>query len=150
FSESSPANRASNTDVCIALLRSDIVTDGLIDRFSLITTFKETRPEVRARLQSETEISVGREGTLNISVQERDPQRAVDLANAYVDELEKLTTTVFATEAARRRLFFEGELKKASEELSNSQSALRETEEGSQDYVTKLREVKYREALFDI
>jgi tyrosine-protein kinase Etk/Wzc len=43
-------------------------------------------------------------------VDDEDPKRAADLANAYVDELFKLTTVLAVTEASQRRLFFERQL----------------------------------------
>jgi capsule polysaccharide export protein KpsE/RkpR len=51
------------------------------------------------------------------------------MANAYVDELGRLTRTLAVTEAGKRRLFFEQEMKSASEELANAEDALKKTEE---------------------
>src|SRR2546425_2808748 len=78
------------SDLYIAMLRSRTVADDLIDRFSLMSVYKEKiRDYTRKQLQSSTEIKAGaKDGIISISVDDRDPRRAADLANGYVDELE--------------------------------------------------------------
>jgi uncharacterized protein involved in exopolysaccharide biosynthesis len=46
------------------------------------------------------------------------------LANAYVQELRRLTSTLAVSEAQQRRMFFEKELKEAREQLERAQQAL--------------------------
>src|SRR2546422_4050225 len=107
------------SDLYIAMLRSRTVADDLIDRFSLMSVYKQKlREYARGRLEAATEIKAGtKDGVISISVDDRDPRRAADLANGYVDELEKLTKTLAVTEAGKRRTFFEREGKMASDEL---------------------------------
>jgi len=118
------------SDLFVAMLRSRTVADDLIDRFSLMSVYhKKLRIDARRRLEDVTEISAGKEGVITLSVEDRDPQRAADLANAYATELQKLTKTLAVTEASRRRIFFEGEMKAASEDLSVAEVALKQTQE---------------------
>jgi tyrosine-protein kinase Etk/Wzc len=119
------------SDLYIAMLRSDTVADGLIDRFSLMSVYQQKLHEyARKLLASATEIKAGqKDGVISISVNDRDPQRAADLANGYVEELEKLTKTLNVTEAGKRRLFFEREVKMQNEELANAELALKQTQE---------------------
>jgi len=118
------------SDLYVALLRSDTVAYGLIDRFSLMTVYgKKLRIDARRRLEDRTEISAGKEGVISISVDDRSPQRAADLANGYVEELDKLTKTLNMTEAGKRRLFFEREVKMANDDLANAEVALKQTQE---------------------
>jgi tyrosine-protein kinase Etk/Wzc len=120
-------------DIYIAMLRSRTVEDALIDRFSLMSVYslygKKLRIDARHRLEDRTEITTEKGGTISIFVQDRDPQRAADLANSYVNELEKLTKTLNVTEASKRRLFFEREVKMQNEELANAEVAFKQTEE---------------------
>jgi uncharacterized protein involved in exopolysaccharide biosynthesis len=117
-------------DLYVALLRSDTVAYGLIDRFSLMSVYgKKLRIDARRRLEDRSEILAGKEGVISISVEDRSPQRAADLANGYVEELEKLTKTLNMTEAGRRRLFFEREVKMANDDLANAEVSLKQTEE---------------------
>src|SRR3989442_8066696 len=119
------------SDLYIAMLRSRTVADDLIDRFSLMSVYKEKiRDYTRKKLESPTDIRAGtKDGIITISVDDRDPRRAAGLANGYVDELEKLTKTLAVTEAGKRRLFFEREVKMASDELANAEVALKQTQE---------------------
>jgi uncharacterized protein involved in exopolysaccharide biosynthesis len=80
-------------------------------------------------LEDRSEIIAGKEGVISISVDDRSPQRAAELANGYVEELEKLTKTLNMTEAGKRRLFFEREVKMANEDLANAEVAFKQTEE---------------------
>ncbi len=119
------------SDLYITMLRSRTVADDLIDRFSLMSVYKQKiRDYTRKKLESATDIRAGtKDGIISISVDDRDPRRAADLANGYVDELEKLTKTLAVTEAGKRRLFFEREVKMASDELANAEVALKQTQE---------------------
>ena len=119
------------SDLYIAMLRSRTVADALIDRFSLMRVYKQTvRDYARKKLESATQIKTGtKDGVISISVDDRDPQLAADLANGYVVELENLTKTLAVTEAGKRRMFFEREVKMASDDLANAEVALKQTQE---------------------
>jgi uncharacterized protein involved in exopolysaccharide biosynthesis len=120
------------SDIYVAMLHSRTVGDGMIDHFSLMQIYKlEKRPreDARKRLDGATEIVAGKDGVISISVEDRDPQLAADLANGYIDELEKLTKTLALSEASKRRMFFERETKVASEDLANAELALKQTQE---------------------
>jgi uncharacterized protein involved in exopolysaccharide biosynthesis len=118
------------SDIYVAMLKSDTVANALIDRFSLMRVYgKKLRIDTRRRLANRTEISAGKDGVISISVDDRSPQRAADLANAYVEELEKLTKALNLTEAGKRRLFFEREVKMENDDLANAEVALKQTQE---------------------
>jgi tyrosine-protein kinase Etk/Wzc len=120
----------STTDVYVYVLRSRTVADDLIDRFSLMSVYKDKRRvDARDDLRDRTQITSGAEGGISISVSDRNRQRAADIANGYVDELRKLTKTLAMTEAGRRRIFFEGEVQKAGDELSRAEVAMKMTQE---------------------
>jgi tyrosine-protein kinase Etk/Wzc len=118
------------SDIYVAMLRSETVANALIDRFSLMSVYKQKlREYARRQLETATAIKAGKEGVISIAVEDRNPQRAADLANGYVEELEKLTKTLNVTEASKRRLFFEREVKTENEELANAEVALKQTQE---------------------
>jgi len=62
-------------------------------------------------------------------VTDKDPRRAAEMANAYVDEYKKLSATIAVTEASQRRLFFEQQLVQAKENLADAEEALKRTQE---------------------
>lgn len=120
----------TTSDVYLYVLGSRTVADDLIDRFSLMSVYKKKyRVYTEDKLKDNTHISSGREGGITISVSDHDPQRAADIANAYVDELTKLTQTLAITEAGRRRIFFEHEVQLAGDELSKAELGMKKTQE---------------------
>jgi len=117
-------------DLYVAMLKSRTVADSLIQQFHLQNVYQVKRlMDARERLEQSTEIDSGKDGVITISVLDRDPSRAADLANGYVKELYKLTQSLAVTEAGQRRLFFEGQLHAATEDLARAEQALRVTQE---------------------
>ena len=98
-------------DLYVGMLKSRTVADNLIKRFDLNKYYDQPyQSATRKRLATETTIVAGKDGIITVEVDDKDPKRAADLANAYVDELFKLTTVLAVTEASQRRLFFERQL----------------------------------------
>jgi uncharacterized protein involved in exopolysaccharide biosynthesis len=114
-------------DLFVGMLKSRTVADNLISRFELRKLYDEDRlSDARKRLDRETTIVAGRDGIITIEVEDKDPKRAADLANAYVDELMKLTKVLAVTEASQRRLFFERQLLQAKDSLTAAEIAARQ------------------------
>ena len=112
-------------DTYIALLKSRTLADRMIDRFKLMEVYKaQYRDDARNALGGATRASAGKDGLITIEVDDRDPKRAADLTNAYVEELATLTSSLALTEAQQRRQFFEKELAKARENLVRAETAL--------------------------
>ena len=119
-------------DLYVGMLQSRTVADAIISRFSLQQLYaEETLVQTRRALQKVTDITAGKDGIISISVEDADAKRAADLANAYVEELDKLTQTIAVTEAAQRRLFFERQLHGAKDSLADAEVQLRQTQEKS-------------------
>lgn len=118
-------------DLYIGLMESRTISDNLIDRFKLKVRYgKETMDDTRKALGGVRNISNGKkDGLISISIVDPDPKFAAELANAYVDELAKLTQTMAITESSQRRMFFEKQLKDAKEQLAKAEIALRATQE---------------------
>ena len=117
-------------DVYVGMLQSDTVANALIDRYSLMSVYgKKLRVDARRQLADRSEISAAKSGVITITVDDHNPQRAADLANGYVEELEKLTKTLNITEAGKRRLFFEREVKMENDNLADAEVALKQTQE---------------------
>lgn len=117
-------------DIYVAMLESRTVSDALIAQFDLKNLYSVKRMmDARKRLADATTIDSGKDGVISISVDDRDPKRAADIANAYVGELYKLTQTLAVTEAGQRRLFYERQLRSASDDLARAEQGLRNTEQ---------------------
>jgi len=114
-------------DQYVALLKTRTVYDAIIQRFDLKTLYEQRYLEdTRKLLESQTKVSAGvKDGIISIEVDDRDPKRAAEMANAFVEELRKLTNTLAVTEAGQRRLFFETQLQLSKDNLTKSEIALR-------------------------
>ncbi len=117
-------------EVYVGMLKSRTVADNLIQRFDLMRIYDTEYPS-RARkiLGTVTDILAGKDGIITIEVDDEDPKRAAELANAYVDELLKLTKVLAVTEASQRRLFFERQFEQAKDNLAKAEAAARQAME---------------------
>src|SRR6266704_1345554 len=114
-------------DLYVGMLKSRTVADNLIQRFDLNKLYDQNYQSLtRKRLEKETAITAGRDGIITIQVDDKDPRRAAELANAYVDELFKLNKVLAVTEASHRRLFFERQLELAKDSLARSEASTRQ------------------------
>lgn len=119
-------------DIYVTMLQSRTVSEALIRKFDLMTVYKAKRlMDARKRLAQDTDIDSGKDGVITISVQDRDPKRAADMANAYVSELYNLTKSLAITEAAQRRLFFEQQLRSANEDLVHAEQDFQKVQENT-------------------
>lgn len=118
-------------DLYVGILGSRTIADNLITRFNLQEKYKKNvMDDVYRILAGARQISSGKkDGLISISIDDEDPKFAAELANAYVDELIKLTQTMAVTEASQRRLFFERQMKEAKDNLASAEVALRTTQE---------------------
>lgn len=119
-------------DLYIGMLRSRTVADNLIERFELRKRYDvHYMEQARAKLLDITSITSGRDSIITIQAEDKDPKFAAELANAYVDELFKLTKVLAVTETSQRRLFFERQLAQARENLTKAEtSAKKALEQG--------------------
>ncbi|HET7206094.1 MAG TPA: Wzz/FepE/Etk N-terminal domain-containing protein [Terriglobales bacterium] len=117
-------------DLYVGMLRSRSVEDSLIGRFDLLSVYKRRRvSDARRDLERASRIELKKEGLVSISVEDKDRRRAPQIANAYVEELRKLTQQLAINEAGQRRIFFEQQIKLAQGNLVEAEQALKETEQ---------------------
>jgi uncharacterized protein involved in exopolysaccharide biosynthesis len=122
----------NSNDLFVAMLRSRTIEDRLIDRFDLRRVYSVKQYQAaRKTLESRSKIGSGDEGLISISVTDRDPKRAADIANAYVDELHELNGNLAMTEAGQRRVFYQQQLDAEREALTQAEVALKQVQEKS-------------------
>jgi capsule polysaccharide export protein KpsE/RkpR len=107
----------------IGVLRSRTVEDRLIERFALKRVYGARLEESARRTLSEsTSISEDRKsGIITIAVTDRDPRRATALAQAYVEELDRLVAQLSTSSARREREFLEDRLKTVQTDLETAE-----------------------------
>ncbi|HWY71008.1 MAG TPA: Wzz/FepE/Etk N-terminal domain-containing protein [Terriglobales bacterium] len=118
------------SDIYIGILKSRTIQDSLLSQFELMRVYRDKRAsDARKDLAGYSDILAEKEGLISISVEDKDPKRAAAMANAYVNELRKVTQHLAISEASQRRLFFEQQVQQAKEDLSNAEVALKETQQ---------------------
>ena len=117
-------------DLFIGMFNSHTVEDRLVDRFDLRKVYGVKHyQDARKELERRSYIVAEREGLISINVTDRDPVRAANLANAYVDEFHKLNSDLGISEASQRRVFYEQRLASEREDLSLAEMALKQAQE---------------------
>jgi len=103
----------------VGILGSQTVQDALIERFQLQKVYRDSKIEdARKHLAKRTQVSEDRKsGILSIAVTDPDPRRAAAMAQAYVEELDRLVAQVSTSAARRERIFLENRLQKVKADL---------------------------------
>ena len=107
-------------DMFVGMLRSRTVEDAMVQHFGLMQEYhKRYLSDARKKFEHDATVDgSGKDGLIHISVEDRDPRRAAELANGYVDQFRDLSQHLAITEASQRRLFFEQELEQAKNNLA--------------------------------
>lgn len=111
-------------ELYVQLLQTDNVLDNISEKFDIKKLYKvKTREEARNVLMNNvlSAQADSKSGMITITVSDKVPERASEIANAFVDELKKLLKNVSLSDDTKRRKFFENELKKAHESLKKSE-----------------------------
>lgn len=118
-------SQAPPAEVFAAILESRTVNEAIVRRFDLqkrykkkymVDTIKELRRHVR--------ISVDDVGMILIGVEDKDPKRAADMANAYCEELDRANREVRMTRGRRVRMFIGSRLDSTRRELAAAEQRL--------------------------
>jgi uncharacterized protein involved in exopolysaccharide biosynthesis len=118
------------SDIYIGMLKSRSVADAVIRRFDLQALYgADSLAQTREELDKQVSISNGTDGLITVVFEDGDAERAAEVANAYVEELERLTRRIAITEAAQRRLFIEQQIRLTQDKLAQAENALRQTQE---------------------
>ena len=119
-------SRTGPEDVTMAILHSRRIATVLVGRFDLKNVYRSLREDIAIReLQRRSTFKVGDTGTIVIRVEDPDPKRAADLANAYAEELDRFNREIRMTKGRRMRVFVEQRLYDTEQDLQKAEEALR-------------------------
>lgn len=106
----------------VGVLNSRTVQDDIVNEFDLRQVYGEKRLEdARRVLQNRSSIAEDRKsGIITIAVQDRSPERAAKLAQAYVDDLNSRVANLTTSAAHRERVFLEDRLGKVKDQLDQA------------------------------
>ena len=123
-------NLKNMNDAYVAMLKSRTLAEGIVKEFDLQKRYKsEKLQDALDQLEKNTRVSLNRDNTIDVEVSDRDPATAAKMTNAYVDGLLRISRNLAITEASRRRLFFESQLKTVRDDLALAESELRKVQE---------------------
>jgi len=113
-------------DLFISILESRNVEDGVINRLDLAHYYKmRSMEQARRALEDNTKISADQKsGVITISVTAGNPVLAAKMAQAYVDELDRVVTGNTTSSARRERIFLEERVKDVKQQLDDSAKQL--------------------------
>jgi uncharacterized protein involved in exopolysaccharide biosynthesis len=116
-------NIKSTGAMFVGLLRSRTVEEHIVERFNLQKVYwVRYKQDARRVLDERTEISEDRKsGVITIAVTDGNPQRARDIAQAYVEELNKLVSQVSTSSARRQRMFIEQRIESVKSDLEDAE-----------------------------
>ena len=102
--------------------QSRTVEDNIVAQFGLMKLYGTKYPEdARKILEGTTEIKEDpKTGIIALSFEDKDPQRAAGIAQAYVENLNHVLAGVNASSARRERLFIDQRLVEVKKELDAS------------------------------
>ncbi|MEW6601881.1 MAG: Wzz/FepE/Etk N-terminal domain-containing protein, partial [Nitrospirota bacterium] len=129
----------SKQDLLVEIFKSRTFRERIIDRFNLSGIYGKDNSEksIKAYFKSiwiEPDFTDDKKTSLlrkqqspliKINVKNKDAEKAAEIANGIVEELKKFINDLAITEASRKRLFFEEQLKQANEALMKSEDEMK-------------------------
>ena len=117
--------RATPSDIYVRMLNSRSVTGRVIERFNLAERYgTATFEETYMALMEHADLRVSEEGLLVVAVEDREPQVAADMANAFVEELGNVNAKIVADRIGQTRTFLSERLVQVKAELDSSRHQL--------------------------
>ncbi len=127
-----------NRDIFVAILKSRTMAQDLVDRFKLKEYYKAKYTDDAIKgLQDATDIVVSKEGAISITVEDKDPKLAADIANAYIINLDRLFAKLGTTDASRQRAFIAERLERTEKALRQAEESLRRFQENNKAIVVQ-------------
>ena len=110
----------------VDLLRSGTVSGHLLDQFHLQQAYKKRYRVDAAKYLAHhtTVVDDKKSGVITVTVEDRDPRLARDLAQGYLDQLNQIVTLTNTSSARQERLFIEQRLTSVQADLEHAQLAL--------------------------
>jgi uncharacterized protein involved in exopolysaccharide biosynthesis len=107
----------------VDLFRSRTVQDSVIDKLDLQKVYRSRyKEDARKRLNGHTDVGEDRKsGVISVVVTDKSPQRARDIAQAYVEQLNHLVSQVSTSSARRERVFIEQRIASVKSDLEDAE-----------------------------
>jgi tyrosine-protein kinase Etk/Wzc len=120
----------SQRDIFVSILKSRTMAEAVVERFHLQEHYEaKSLTDATNLLRRMTTVSLSKDGTITVKVEDTDPQLAADVANFYVDNLDRMLHRFGVTDASKQRVFIAARLAETEQQLRRSEEALRQFQE---------------------
>lgn len=121
---------ASGANLMLGVLTSRTLADEVIQQYNLQSYYEqESLTTTRKKLWGAASIKADKGGFITIEFSDKNPRLASAIANSFVEQLTKINQKVALTNSARRRLFFENQVKMTRENLAAAEVELKRMQE---------------------
>ena len=116
----------TTSDLYANIMKSHVILDKIIAKYQLKEVFKtKTMDDTYKALLSITEVIVTPEGIISVSVIYKNKILAANIANSFVEELDRFNTETAMTVGKKYRIFIEQRLAETIDTLAKTENALR-------------------------
>ncbi len=129
-SEMSLPLMATPSDIIAAILRSRSVGEKVIEKAGLMEVYRTTSKEQALKeLATRIKVKVTEEGMVSLDFEDRDRERAAEVANLFIQEADRISRTASTSRARNTRLFIEKRMERTRKDLTRAEEDLREFQE---------------------
>ncbi|MBD3349292.1 MAG: hypothetical protein GF400_08885 [Candidatus Eisenbacteria bacterium] len=119
-------SRTPETDLMIGIVKSRSLRGQVVDEFGLMKAYREdSRVEAMNKLGEHMIVETTPEGLIEISVEDRDPERAANIANRFAELLDRHIRTTSVEQASRTVESLSEALGVTQERLDDATQSLR-------------------------
>ncbi len=109
----------NKAEIYLQILKSRTVGERILQRFDLKKVWQiSSNEKALRRLARQTSMMATREGMIVLAYEERKPELAAQIANAYIAELDRVNQEKNTSQAHSARLYIENQLQQTEQELA--------------------------------
>jgi uncharacterized protein involved in exopolysaccharide biosynthesis len=121
---------ATLSDVYAAILKSRRVAERVVETNNLMELFDtESMTTALETLKSHLSVTVGKEGIITLAYEDKDPVRAAQITNSFVEQLNLVNQEVNIGKAKSTRAFIEERLRQTEKDLRTAEENYKEFQE---------------------
>lgn len=119
-----------SADLYLGILKSRSVADAVIRRMDLQKEFRtKDMDSTRKALEGAVKFQAGKDGIITINADSKDPKKAAQLANTFVEELSRRTVQLNLSKAGTERSFLEKRLEVVKNDLQAAENDMKAFQE---------------------
>lgn len=130
---SGPSGRGDNT---MLVLKSRTMAESMVQQLKLQEYYGAASFQgAVGTLRRATKVLQARDGPMSITVEDRDPGKAAEIANAYAENLNRHMSRFGAGQASRQRRFIEEQIGRWDKDLKAAEETVRQYQEANRAFL---------------